>query len=108
MYIGVMNKGVMYFMRNQEKKNKQQKKSMLKSTPAWAWIFMILCILIPIVSMGGAIPGALGVGGAAGCANLAKSKKMKKSMRIISCIELTILCWELWYLMIIIIFAGLG
>ena len=89
-------------MRKKENKNKKAKKNTWKSTPRWAWIFMILCVLIPVISLGGAIPGALGVGGAAGCAGLAKSKKMKKSMRVISCIELTLLCWELWFLMAII------
>ena len=88
-------------MRNKEKKNKT-KKNGWKNTPRWAWTFMILCVLIPVVSLGGAIPGALGVGGAAGCASLAKSKKMKKSMKVVSCMELTFLCWELWLLMGII------
>lgn len=86
-------------MKKQDKKKQNKKKNSWKDTPRWAWIFMILCILIPVVSMGGAIPGALGVGGAAGCASLAKSKKMKKSMRIVSCIELTVLCWELWFML---------
>ena len=89
-------------MRNKEKKDKA-KQSGWKSTPRWAWIFMILCVLIPVISLGGAIPGALGVGGAAGCASLAKSKKMKKSMRVISCIELTVLCWEIWFMLGVIV-----
>ena len=84
-----------------KKQNSDKKNNKIK-TPRWAWIFMILCVLIPVISLGGAIPGAIGVGGAAGCAGLAKSKKMKKSMRVVSCIELTLLCWELWFLMAII------
>lgn len=87
-------------MKNKDKKI--EKKNSWKNTPRWAWIFMILCVLIPIVSMGGAIPGALGVGGAAGCASLARSKKMKKLVKVISCMELSFLCWELWFLMAII------
>ena len=75
-------------MQKKEKKKNKAKKNIWKDTPRWAWIFMIMCVLIPVVSLGGAIPGALGVGGAAGCAGLAKSRKMKKSMRVISCIEL--------------------
>ena len=90
-----------------QKQEKKKKKSIWKDTPRWAWIFMILCVLIPIVSMGGAIPGALGIGGAAACANLAASKKMKKAARVISCIELTVLCWELWFLMLVIL-ASIG
>jgi len=89
-------------MQKKENKKNKAKKNVWKDTPGWAWIFMILCVLIPVVSLGGAIPGVLGVGGAAGCAGLAKSRKMKKSMRVISCIELTVLCWELWFLMAII------
>ena len=27
--------------------------------PGWAWIFVVGCVLIPIVTVGGAIPGAI-------------------------------------------------
>src|SRR5262245_10299611 len=36
--------------------------------PSWAWGFVAACVAIPLISMGGAVPAALGGGGAAACA----------------------------------------
>lgn len=35
--------------------------------PAWSWLFVFLMIGIPVISLGGAIPGALGAVGALLC-----------------------------------------
>jgi hypothetical protein len=37
-----------------------------KSIPGWAWLFVAAYLAIPIVALGGCIPGAIGGGGAAG------------------------------------------
>lgn len=38
----------------------------LPKAPRWAWIFIGLCLLIPIVTVGGAVPAAIGFAGAWG------------------------------------------
>ena len=64
--------------------------------PAWAWLFIIGCAAIPIVSLGGAIPGALGFGAAAGCANLAKREKWPVGARVLACAALAGGAWMLF------------
>jgi len=41
--------------------------------PWWAWLFAGACILIPIITLGGAVPGALGAGSAGGCVYVARN-----------------------------------
>lgn len=53
--------------------------------PAWAWVFVIGCIAIPVVTLGGAVPGALGLGGAAACANLSKRAGWGTGVRVLAC-----------------------
>ena len=48
------------------------KPALPSALPSWAWIFIIACGIIPIISLGGAIPVAIGLSGAAMCASIAK------------------------------------
>lgn len=68
--------------------------------PAWAWLFVVACVAIPIVALGGAIPGALGAGGAAACFQVAKVHKMSAVSRFVICLAITAGCWGLFALMI--------
>lgn len=67
--------------------------------PPWAWLFALACIAIPIISVGGAIPGAIGGGGAAGCVGIARDTKISFSNRILICVGITGLCWALFLLL---------
>jgi hypothetical protein len=66
------------------------------SVPLWTWAFVVACALIPIVSLGGAIPGAIGFGGAAGCYAIAKDDSKETATRVLLCIGVTVLCWVLF------------
>src|SRR6187455_417393 len=44
--------------------------------PAWAWVFAVACGIIPVLTLGGAIPAAIGFGGAAGCVGTARNPAM--------------------------------
>lgn len=65
------------------------------TTPGWAWLFVAACILIPILTLGGAIPGGLGAGGAAACYSLARNKEWGTMTRVAACLGVTVLCWGL-------------
>lgn len=65
----------------------------LPKAPRWAWIFMGLCLLIPIVTMGGAVPAVIGFIGAWGCAGLASNKRWPIVVRVVLCLLVTITSW---------------
>ena len=69
-------------------KRKQGLKEQFSGLPPWAWLFVAGCLALPIVNLGGAIPGALGFGGAAGCANVAK-KDWDVAPRVLVCTLIT-------------------
>ena len=68
--------------------------------PIWAWGFAIACIAIPIITVGGAIPGAIGGGGAAGCVSVARDDTKALGTRLFLCGGITALCWGLFGVMI--------
>lgn len=62
-------------------------------SPAWMWPFGFLCILIPIITVGGVLPGAIGFGGAAGCYSIARNRKYSVGIRLFWCVVITVLAW---------------
>ncbi len=68
--------------------------------PAWAMGFALACVLIPIVSLGGALPILFGIGGATLCINVSRSS-MSTLARVISCTFITLAAWILWFVMIV-------
>ena len=63
--------------------------------PPWAWLFAAACGIIPILTLGGAIPGAIGFGGAAACVGVSRDATKPIGLRLGICIGITILCWGL-------------
>lgn len=64
--------------------------------PWWGWVCAGMCILIPFVALGGAIPGAIGAGGAGGCVAVARHPTMSMGARVGICVAITIGCWALF------------
>lgn len=62
------------------------------TTPTWAWVFMVACGIIPVLTLGGAVPTAIGVGGAAGCRKIARGAS-HSGVRIGLCLLVTVACW---------------
>ncbi len=60
--------------------------------PGWAWIFMGLCLLIPIVTLGGAVPAVIGFIGSWGCAVLS-NQRWPMATRVVLCLLITITSW---------------
>jgi hypothetical protein len=69
--------------------------------PGWSWLFIIACGVIPIVSLGGVIPVIIGIGGAFGCARISRNASFSITQKVIFCIGVTILCWVLFFLLIV-------
>ena len=63
--------------------------------PSWAWLFAVACGIIPVLTLGGAIPGAIGFGGAAGCVGVARDPQKPIGMRVGICFGITAVCWTL-------------
>jgi hypothetical protein len=57
------------------------------------WVFVAACGIIPFVTLGGAIPGAIGFGGAGGCIGIARSTSLSTAAKIVACFALTAACW---------------
>lgn len=67
-----------------------------KMPPAWAWLFIIACIAIPVISLGGAIPGAIGAGAAAACYSVSRDGSKTTQTRALICLVVTIVAWALF------------
>jgi hypothetical protein len=61
--------------------------------PPWAWIFAVACGIIPVLTLGGAIPGAIGIGCAAGCIGVARNAAMPLGARLGICVATTVAAW---------------
>ena len=60
--------------------------------PVWSVVFIILCGLLPIISLGGLIPAVLGIGGATICGAVAKAS-MPGFLRVLICLLITLVVW---------------
>jgi hypothetical protein len=72
---------------------KQVEEKVRPSMPGWAYLFIVACGAIPILSLGGVIPGAVGFGGASICASIARSPQYSMAHRFVMCVMITAACW---------------
>ncbi len=63
--------------------------------PGWAWLFIVGCLGILVVFLGGLIPAACAFGGAAICAALARDPSRPTNVRVALCLAVTVLAWML-------------
>ena len=59
-----------------------------------------MCMLIPIVSLGGALPAVLGIVGLMLCVKISKTN-LSTFVRILICTGITLMAWFLWVLLVI-------
>lgn len=64
-----------------------------EDVPKWAWVFMGACALIPIVSLGGAIPFVAGGFGFLTCRDISKNLSRPTSINVILCAGVTVAMW---------------
>lgn len=67
----------------------------LKSMPWWTWIFIAICIAVPIVSLGGALPVLIALLCSVLCVRVSVSPNMKILPKILICSGISLLAWIL-------------
>ena len=70
--------------------------------PAWVLVFAVLCILLPIVNLGGFIPVVLGLVGMGACVALSR-KDMKTVPKVLLCVAITLAAWGAWLLFAVLL-----
>jgi hypothetical protein len=73
--------------------------------PSWAYLFAGACGIIPILTLGGAIPAVIGFGGASSCIAVARNRDMDPGLRVGLCAGITLGCWAI---MLVIFGAIMG
>lgn len=84
---------------------KPKNENLSKFPPAWGWLFIIACVAIPIVALGGAIPAGLGGGGAAGCYQIARDNSKSTQTRVLQCLGITVVVWAIFGALIYFVFS---
>jgi hypothetical protein len=69
--------------------------------PPWTWAFVIACGVLPLLTLGGAIPTGIAFGGAGGCIGVARNPEMPVGTRIAICAAITVGCWIVVFGMVI-------
>lgn len=72
----------------------------LKRMPWWAWLFIAICVAVPIVSLGGAVPVLIAALGSMWCIRLSVSPNIKTSLKVLSCFGVSALAWALYGLLV--------
>jgi len=67
----------------------------MAATPQWAYLFAAICGMIPIVTLGGAIPAVIGVSGASGCLAISRMYSVSSFLRFFVCLIISVTCWLL-------------
>ena len=68
----------------------------------WGWIFVVMCVAIPIISLGGALPALIGMVGGVYCIRISVSPYRKTGSKVLACSGITITAWLLFLLLIAI------
>jgi len=71
----------------------------LEAMPKWTWLFILACIAIPIVSLGGALPAVIAWFGAAFCARTSVSPEKSVFSKMVTCLVITISAWGVFFLL---------
>ena len=71
-----------------------------KPFPKWYYIFAVLNIAIPVISLGGLVNAAIGFCGASLCAAVANGKIQSMSVKLLICMLITLAAWVIWILFV--------
>ncbi len=61
--------------------------------PKWAWLFVLACIAIPVVALGGALPAIIGFVGAYACVAVVRKVEWKPIGRVAAAIGVVAAAW---------------
>jgi hypothetical protein len=65
--------------------------------PKWAWLFAVACFTIPVVSLGGAIQGALGGGAGGYCLDYSRKLGLTVRARMVRCAIVVVAAWLVFF-----------
>lgn len=68
--------------------------------PTWAWVFIIACAIIPVISLGGAIPAVIAVAGVSGTLSVARFNRWSVGLRAGVCAAIALACWGAFAMLI--------
>jgi len=61
--------------------------------PKWSYLFIVLCIMIPFIARGGALPFLIGILGMGGCIKVSRKSTFSNAKKLAICAGITALCW---------------
>jgi hypothetical protein len=64
-----------------------------KEYPPYRYLFYLAIGIIPVLTLGGALPAAIAAGGIAGCRRIATNGRQPHLNRILLCLGITVVCW---------------
>ena len=73
--------------------------------PRWAWIFAAICMVIPITTIGGAIPTAIGAFSALGVMGIARQTGKPTRKKVIYCGVVTGSAWTVFVVFLLALTA---
>ena len=74
----------------------------LKRMPWWTWIFIVACIAVPIVSLGGALPIVIALLCSALCVRISVFPNMNTGIKVLCCFGISALAWALLGVLVLI------
>ena len=72
-----------------EKKNNKITWQMVKKSPWWTWLFIVACIILPITTLGGAIPAVVAMIGIILCVKVSSLQTIKIPIKLLLCFSIT-------------------
>ena len=75
--------------------------------PKWAWLYVIVCAVIPVLTLGGAVPVLIGIGGAVGCISVTRSSTRSNRAKVAWSIGITVAAWAAFLVFIGAVAGGL-
>ncbi len=68
----------------------------------WGYLFAGACLLIPVLTLGGAVPVVLGSAGASACVKVAHSHTLSTLTKLLACLAITGLVWGLFVALLVV------
>jgi hypothetical protein len=71
--------------------------------PKWAWVFISACAMIPVISLGGAVPAVIAVAGVSATLSVARFNRWSVALRASACALIALACWSAFGLLIAVL-----
>ena len=87
------------------KKKNESLKEAFSGLPPWAWLFVGACFVIPLLTLGGALPTGIAFGAAGGCAQVSKKPEWETPAKVMACAGIAAGAWFLVFGVLAALFA---